>query len=270
MGKLPLLLLLAMLANVSWFKRRGWKWFYQIFATIDPERFAFMNYGYAAGHEIDLDEDECAERYSYQLYHHVTEPLDLRGKQILEVGCGRGGGAFFLHKYRAPERVVGLDISDRAVRLCHQRYGPAGLEFVTGDAERLPFRSGFFDAVVNVESAFCYASRGDFYAEVRRVLCDGGCFLYADMERDKQAFLLDEGLAQQGLTVLSREKINTNVVRACDLDGVRRQEFIDSLYRFPLFRGPFYSFVAIPGSFVYRALKSGELAYLFYVARKER
>ncbi|MBU9765678.1 hypothetical protein FR943_17730 [Mycobacterium sp. TNTM28] len=60
----------------------------------------FINYGYEEEPPLNLPlsaEDE-ANRYFINLYHVTAAQTDIRGKRVLEVGCGHGGGA----SYRFP------------------------------------------------------------------------------------------------------------------------------------------------------------------------
>ena len=54
--------------------------------------FAFMNYGYAPL-SAELAGTAEPEKYCLQLYRHLLGDADLRGKKVVEVSCGRGGGA---------------------------------------------------------------------------------------------------------------------------------------------------------------------------------
>ncbi len=227
-----------------------------------------MNLGYAGPTDIDLKETERDERYSFQLYHHVASPADFHNHEVLEIGCGRGGGAYFIKKYLNPKSMVGLDLASRAVKLCKERYGTEGLDFINGDAEALTFLDNSFDIVVNIESAFHYPSRQDFYKEVKRVLRKDGYFLYADVETRSEVGLLDDSIHKAGFTLLKREIINDNVIKACDLDSTRRKRIVDSACH-PLFRFLAYNIPAIPDSRAYNKIKSGEIQYLCYALKKE-
>jgi len=268
MRKIFAVLLLPVVTTIPWLRKRGWRWFYQIFATVKPEDFSLMNYGYAGTTQIELDGSEEQERYSFQLYHHVAGTTDHHDHEILEVGCGRGGGTSYIKKYLKPKKIVGLDLSENAVRLCNARHSADGLTFVTGDAEALPFPEESFDAVVNIESAFCYPSREKFYNQVYRVLRDGGHFLYADIEKKDDMPALEDALRKIGFTFVRKEVINANVIRACDLDGIRRKAVIDSLYKFFVLRAIAYNFAAVPNSLIYKKLKSGEMQYSCYILKK--
>src|SRR6185295_7561481 len=70
---------------------------------------AFLNYGYA---RLDGDDatgipaDLEADRYGVQLYDKVADTVPLRGLDVLEVGCGRGGGAAYLFERHAPSSLT--------------------------------------------------------------------------------------------------------------------------------------------------------------------
>jgi len=145
-----------------------------------------MNYGYAdpaadadaIPHLLPSDE---RDRLCIQLYLHAIDHSDLRGKDVLEVGSGRGGGSSYISRYLEPRAMTGMDFSPAAVELSNRcRRGP-GLTFVRGDAQSMPFPASSFDAVVNIESSHCYESMDTFLSEVCRVLRPGGRFFFADL-----------------------------------------------------------------------------------------
>src|SRR3982750_4113156 len=58
---------------------------------------AFLNYGYAElTDQGDGASSRGGDRFGSQLYERVTGGMDLRGKDVLEIGCGRGGGSAYL------------------------------------------------------------------------------------------------------------------------------------------------------------------------------
>ncbi len=96
-----------------------------------------------------------------------------RGR-CLDVGCG--GGHFALAVAELGWNVVGVDVSEDQLRLARER--AARVEAVLADAAALPFRDGEFNAAY---STFTHTDFGDFGAalrEVRRVLRQGGRFVY--------------------------------------------------------------------------------------------
>ncbi len=136
------------------FLMRSW---YETLVMLDRERdITFMNYGYAGldpdASEITLNDREQVNRYCIQLYHHVVAAIDLSGKDVVEVGSGRGGGAFHITRYLKPRSMVGIDFSRKAIEFCRKYYSIDGLSFTQGDAENLPLGDGSVDAVINLES----------------------------------------------------------------------------------------------------------------------
>jgi ubiquinone/menaquinone biosynthesis C-methylase UbiE len=73
---------------------------------------------------------------------------DVRGKQMLDVGCGAGALSRSLALLGA--RMVGLDPSREALTAARRSTPQVG--FVQGRAESLPFKDSTFDAVVFLNS----------------------------------------------------------------------------------------------------------------------
>ena len=137
----------------------------------------FMNYGYNSlnGEERPfLHHEDEINRYCIQLYDRVVRENDLKDKDILEVGSGRGGGASYIARYYSPKTYTGLDISAGIIQFCNTYYNTSGLSFSKGSAENQPFGNEVFDIVINVESARCYGNLNTFFREVSRVLKPGG------------------------------------------------------------------------------------------------
>ena len=155
-----------------------------------------MNYGYA---ELDGPAPvpgADGDRWGRALYAAVASGADLAGADVLEVGCGRGGGAAFVMESLGPRSVTGVDLATTAIRRCRARYGRPGLTFRVGDAERLPFPDGRFDVVISVESTHCYPDVPRFLAEARRVLRPGGRLLLADFRPAETAVAAVAPVAQ--------------------------------------------------------------------------
>src|SRR5262249_18569133 len=139
-------------------RRAFWRHSYDQSAQSQSD-FVFMNLGYAdpvVGPEkletFDVD------AWSKNLYRHIVDDVDMAAKRVLEIGCGRGGGARFVMETYGPASVVAVDISEAAIRRCRQTHHVKGLSFQVSDAEALPFADGMFDRVINVESSHCYGA----------------------------------------------------------------------------------------------------------------
>lgn len=97
-----------------------------------------------------------------------------QGKDVIEYGCGKGTYAFILAKYAA--RVVGIDISEVAIKMAQQQAKQDGLkniEFLEQDAEKMNFEDNSFDLIFGT-SILHHLSLVDAMTEISRVLKPGG------------------------------------------------------------------------------------------------
>jgi 2-polyprenyl-3-methyl-5-hydroxy-6-metoxy-1,4-benzoquinol methylase len=74
---------------------------------------------------------------------------DLKGKQVLEIGCGAGLVASHIAKSGA--RLTAIDLTEQAVVLTRRRFELGGLdaEIRQMDAEKLAFADAAFDYVIS-------------------------------------------------------------------------------------------------------------------------
>jgi SAM-dependent methyltransferase len=250
-------------------KRLLWRGWYQFLAARyrQPD-WTFMNYGFRATDGTApraLEPADEPDRSLIQLYDTVAGAVPLAGREVLEVGCGRGGGASFLARYHGPRRLVAVDLAPRAVALCRARFSVPGLSFEVGDAERLPFAAGTFDAVVNVESSHCYGRIGAFFREARRVLRPGGAFLYADFRPREEVARWRTALGDAGFRVDAERDLTPGVLAALDADDDGKRSMIASLVDRPL-RGVFNQFAGLRGTMIYDDFRSGALTYRAFTA----
>ena len=128
--------LFAFLCRFPILKRLLWRRWYQFLASrYRVPEWQTMNYGYAPIPEtarLPLDPADESERFGIQLYEFVTRPVPLTGLRVLEVGCGRGGGASFLHRTLHPAEMTAVDFSEQAITLSKQRYPEASVTFLVG------------------------------------------------------------------------------------------------------------------------------------------
>ncbi|HET7230734.1 MAG TPA: class I SAM-dependent methyltransferase [Longimicrobium sp.] len=242
---------------------------YRIMTRLDRDAdMVFMNYGYAnGGPEPELGEQDERDRCCIQLYHHLAGDAGLRGKDVLEVGSGRGGGASYVARYLGPRTLVGLDRCESAVGFCSGHHAAPGLSFRVGDAEALPFADGSFDAVINVESSHGYGSLPRFLGEVKRVLRPGGLFLYTDHRGPHQLDAWRADLLACGLELVRETEITAHVLEALDRSNAQKQALIDR--KVPAwFRKSFHEFAAMRGSAAYERFRNGQTRYLSFVMRK--
>ncbi len=254
-------------------RRTLWRKFFDLVAwrSGDAGWWTLMNYGYAElrGDPIafSLQPRDEPERYPIALYRHVAGLAPLAGQEVLEVGSGRGGGASFIARYTRPKRVIGLDISSKAVAFCNRRHEADNLHFQVGDAERLPFDDESFDSVINVESSFCYPSLDRFFAEVVRVLRPGGHLHYTDLRLAHEVEEWRLAIARSGFEVIADHDITANVVEALHRDSARRRLGGRKLLGGTL--APLADiFTGVDGTRIPSLLASGGMVYRSFLLRK--
>jgi SAM-dependent methyltransferase len=255
---------------VGWIRKSIWRlWYPFLTRRLRGESVFFLNYAFEEEPPmgIPLAPENEPNRACVQLYHHVAAQVPLRGKDVLEVSCGHGGGAAYVARTFEPRRYTALDLNPVAIRFCQEHHRKEGLNFQQGDAEHLPFDGGTFDAVINVEASHCYPDFPRFLAEVARVLKPGGHFLYADFRFADGFAQWEQALATCPLQIKQVRTINAEVLRGMDRNSARSLKLIDR--HLPKFlHGLGRDFAGVQGSRIYNALVNGELTYRSYCLGK--
>jgi len=246
-------------------RQLAWRALYEVLAArVQKPEWAFMNYGYAAPSDAEgpaLSPADEPDRLCIQLYDHVLDGTDLHDADVLEVGCGRGGGSSFIARYRGPRTTTGLDLARRSIALCRRHRRAPGLRFVQGDALSMPFADRSFDAVVNVESSHCYDSMDDFLAEVHRVLRPGGSFLFADLRPADEMVALRKRLGEGPLELVVVTDITERVRAALERDDDRRRSLMQAWIP-RAFHRAFAPFAGFRGTATYAGFESGQMQYV--------
>jgi len=249
-----------------------WKWVYPFMTRrLARSETLFLNYGFETVPPlaIPLSPADEPDRGCIQLYHHLATQAQrsLRGENVLEVSCGHGGGASYLMRTFQPANYTGLDLNPEGVRFCSKRHPLAGLRFLQGDAENLPFPDSSFDTVLNLEASHCYPRFSRFLAEVARVLRPGGHFHYADFRTTEALPEWEHDLATVPLEILQSREINAEILHGLDRNAARSRALVEE--HVPAFlRDMGRDFAALPGSRVYDYFKTNQFSYRSYLLRK--
>ena len=105
---------------------------------------------------------------------------DVRGRRVLELGCGAAAGARWLRTQNA--EVVALDLSASMLRHARDGARRSGVRvpLVQADALTLPFADGAFDIVCTAFGAVPFvADSAAVMREVARVLRPGGAWVFS-------------------------------------------------------------------------------------------
>ena len=94
-----------------------------------------------------------------------------RGR-VLDVGCGDGSLSNGIFQLPGVTEVVGIDISDRAIRIAQSKY--PHIKYKVGQVTDLPFESNFFDVVTAIELIEHVCDTQKMFKEFSRVLKTNG------------------------------------------------------------------------------------------------
>jgi len=220
------------------------QWSYRTFGGfLFPKKTDICNCGADWGSPIPRPELVAREDIEYgsrewrmqmfgaALYWHVAtfpgertsgaDPDLLRGADVLEVGCMRGGGARYLVELTGPCRYLATDSVQEHVDTCRKLHpNVPALEFDRVDAlqlaETLPQES--FDFVICVQAAAAFGDLRRFVLGAERVLRPGGRLLLCDGLSRQQLEAVFSGMSKAGLV----QDACTDMSRAVHAAGLCR------------------------------------------------
>jgi ubiquinone/menaquinone biosynthesis C-methylase UbiE len=138
-------------------------------ARLTPELRARIqsSFDQAAG-----DEEHFPSTIDPRIWHVklVREHLgELRGRRILDVGCGKGRFARIFKEAEPEVEIWGLDISEAMLR-----FVPQDIHTRAGSMTEMPFEDGFFDGAYATESLEHAVEISKAVSEICRVVKTGG------------------------------------------------------------------------------------------------
>jgi ubiquinone/menaquinone biosynthesis C-methylase UbiE len=122
----------------------------------------------------DVTAEMYDERYAEEQnrkYGKALENVDVEGAAVLDVGCG--SGLFFNQTADKARLVIGIDLSRGLLQKAKRRAG-GNVFVVQADADHLPIRSGFFEAVFSFTVLQNIPNPAETASELRRVAKAGG------------------------------------------------------------------------------------------------
>lgn len=117
---------------------------------------------------------------------------NIRGKRVLEIGCGGGQNSIYFAKRGAI--ATGLDLSDKQLKFAERLAEKEGVEvdFIRGNmSDMKEIESESFDIVFSACAVY-YAPIKQTFKEVSRVLKKDGMFVFSEIHPFYQIFADDE------------------------------------------------------------------------------
>ncbi len=148
--------------------------------TLTPELRARIRKSFD---EASSDEEHFPSTIDPRIWHVkiVLEHLgDIRGKRVLDVGCGKGRFARVFHAQAPEAEIWGLDISEAMLR-----FVPEGIRTRAGSMTEIPFEDGFFDGAYATESLEHAVEIESAVSEICRVVKPGGRIAIIDKNAEQ-------------------------------------------------------------------------------------
>lgn len=136
----------------------------------------------------------------------IVTPVDVAGKDVLDIGCGLGGALIALARNHAAGHVHGIDIDAGVLERATVLVNAAGLQdqisLTRFDPGPLPLADASFDLVLLTAVSCHIEDLVPFLSEIRRVIRPGGYLVGGEWfkRRDNEAYReWDELLRERGL-----------------------------------------------------------------------
>ena len=132
-----------------------------------------------------MKENESLEERQNNLIEHCLSYIGgLKGKNLLEVGCGNGLNCHYIDLNYDAGNIVGIDLNKDNLELAEAQKEESGVSFKHDNAQKLDtIEDHSVDVIICIESAFHYPDKNAFFQQIKRVLRSDGVFLIVDIIR---------------------------------------------------------------------------------------
>jgi SAM-dependent methyltransferase len=158
--------------------------------SAEPERDFIFPTGRAWAEDLGYPEELAnVPEAAVESFAGVANPWKLgrlaAGERVLDLGSGAGTDSLVAAQMVGEAgRVTGIDMTPEMLakaRAAATEMGATNVEFVEGEAERLPFDEESFDVVISNGVIDLIPDKDAVFAELHRVLVPGGRLQVADV-----------------------------------------------------------------------------------------
>jgi ubiquinone/menaquinone biosynthesis C-methylase UbiE len=116
------------------------------------------------------------------LHRYAIATTLAAGKNVLDIACGEGFGANLLAAGAA--HITAVDIDAKVIQKARKKYRSAAIDFLVGNAEKIPCPDASFDLVVSFETIEHLDNQDKMLTEIKRVLKPDGILLISTPNKD--------------------------------------------------------------------------------------
>ena len=245
---------------------------YDVLYRFSPaSKLMFFNGGYLPIAEDFVKNDAYLdEEANAMMYHIVCKPLAAsKPKRILDVGCGLGGGLFYIANFFKGIDLVGIDRNRRAVSLSNRRMRDyPNVKALRSSGDYLDFEDNSFDGLTSV-GVVTYFGLTQFTKEALRVVKPGAFIAFSGGYRqgDHDKIKAELRAACKGLgKLVSYENTTPNIFECLKADIPRREALLKRVpWPFSLYGR---KWADLPGSAEYEEYERGLRADFLVVMQK--
>ena len=205
------------------------------------------------------------EFYCLRLYEHTVRDTPLAARDVLEVSCGRGGGAIFVEPHVQAAALRRRRPEPENVRLARDACRAQVSTFAIGNAERLDFADASFDVVINIEASHLYDDRTG--SSRRCCACCSPAAISATPTAAGPTTTAPRTCSTAGFELLERLEITSNVLHALRKDSARRTALFDAMKNRDL-REEYKHWGGVVGYRAYNRFEAGQTRYFSHRLRR--
>ena len=136
-------------------------------------------------------------RYYQPAYRFIASDIGVERGSVLDVGCGPGWLSIHLGAGRPEVDAIGIDICDHMLTFAEaNKRGRLNVTFRKMDATQIVYPKETFAVAAAIQSAHHWTDAAGVFAEVHRVLVEGGTFYVYEADPDSE--VPKDWIARQG------------------------------------------------------------------------
>jgi len=190
----------------------------------------FINIGYYPINKI-LNEKNNSLNFNASLYLYALKNIKTQNKNILDLGCGRGGGTRIYKKYFDFNRVYGLDFNEYSINYCKTKNNNIEYSFQSLNNFSYSFQ---FDIITMIESTWKINNYDTFSDSIKKYLSSDGVFVCLDFftQEHNNNFIKFTNQFNFVKTI----DITENAIKACKMQMDELKNNSDEISKFLLYK----------------------------------